>query len=150
MEVRKGEIQVQYNLNSIEILGINMDCPSREEIDIKKFGFKINIEQSIDNGNKNIILLIEISISTDDYSINLGSFKSSYVYEIKNFEFFYDTLTDSAEFPDSFYRSLHATTISTSRGIMFSMLKGTFLHKAILPIIHSKDLIQVKKTFSKR
>ncbi len=44
--------------------------------------------------------------------------------------------------PDSLSEILNSVSISTTRGVMHSTLKGTFLNNAILPIIDTKALLK--------
>jgi len=41
--------------------------------------------------------------------------------------------------PSEFITTINSLSLSTSRGILFMLFRGTFLHSAILPIIDSSD-----------
>ena len=68
----------------------------------------------------------------------LGSIKVSCVYYIDNLTEFKSTDNKQFDFPNDFISTVNSISISTARGIMFSQLKGTFLHNAILPILDPK------------
>jgi hypothetical protein len=50
------------------------------------------------------------------------------------------TSENLAEINEAFAETLNSISISTTRGVMFSELKGTILHHAFLPIIDVKAL----------
>jgi len=132
--------QIITRLKSVELIDVCLKHPDKSNIHIQKYNFNINIEQKINNENKLIIVIIDIKIMGDDKLLELGSIKTSNIYEILNFNDFIISDTDTAEFPEKFMMDLNSISISTTRGIMFSQFSGTYLHNAILPIIEIKAL----------
>ena len=64
----------------------------------------------------------------------MGKYSASYSFRVKELKKF---MTEDKKFnlSDSFILTINSVAISTTRGLMFSSFKGTFLHEAILPLI---------------
>jgi len=129
-----------FKLKSIEILDVYLKHPKQAINEIKNFNFNINVEQKVNNENKIIIVIIDIKIVSDDKLINFGSIKTGSIYEIENFDDFINKETNIAEFPGNILISLNSISLSTTRGMMYSQFRGTYLHNAYLPIIDPKTL----------
>jgi hypothetical protein len=64
----------------------------------------------------------------------------SCIFEIANFEDVIKLEADGkVNIPQSLIETFNIISISTTRGVMFSTFKGTFLHGAVLPIIDPKQ-----------
>ncbi|MFN8258142.1 MAG: hypothetical protein U0W24_20805 [Bacteroidales bacterium] len=133
------EQNIEFQLKAIELIDVNLKHPAIPFNQPTLFHFNINIEHKINPDNNLVIVIAFINILHEDKETNLGSLKSSCIFEIVNFNEFYNKETNQVSFPDNILVTLNSITISTVRGIMFSQFKGTFLHNAILPIIDPKS-----------
>jgi hypothetical protein len=69
-----------------------------------------------------------------------SSIDRSNIYEILNFVDVIKISTDGKlDIPQALIEVLNSISISTTRGVMFSTFKGTFLHNAVLPIIDPRQ-----------
>ena len=100
------------------------------------FNFKISVEHlvSVEKDQLNVICKIEIGHSVEN--IVYGKITSSCVFEVKGIHKFKEGKT--IKLPGNVIAQINSVSISTTRGIMFSQFKGTFLHNAILPLIDIK------------
>ncbi len=143
------EIPVKYRLKAIEVLEVKLECPLIPNPKNITYGFTINVEQKVDVKKKCVIVFIEILVAVEvveKESMQVGSVKLSYIYEVDNLESFINTKTGLVKFPDEFNTTLNDISISTSRGVLFSLFKGTFLHNAILPLVNPKDIVPKEKS----
>ena len=134
-------VNYQMQLKNIEILKCSIEMPSNHQDIEGLFNFNINIESKAD-ANKNLIfVLVHITVVNDNKSITLANLTVSCIYEIINFNdiVLFDE-KGKMNIPQNLIETLNIISISTTRGVMFSSFKGTFLHNAILPIIDPKQL----------
>lgn len=132
-------IEPQIRLHGIELISSSFSKQPYIE-GIKDFNFNINIENKIDFDRKLVIAFVKIDIKPFDATHPIiASFQAGIGVEILNFnDVIIPTNTTSdglIVFPKEFETVLRTIAISTMRGIMFSELRGTYLHSAILPII---------------
>lgn len=128
-----------FQLQNINVIDIFLKHP---EISLPKecqYNFDINIQHNINDKDKLIIVAPAISIRINNEEVTYGSFKANFFYQVQNLEDFKDPETNKFEIPESFITTINSISISTSRGLMFSAFKGTFLHSAILPVVNPGD-----------
>ena len=75
----------------------------------------------------------------EDKKTILAKIRVSFVYEFNSFEGFTTGSPGVYNFPQEFMVAINSISISTLRGIMFSLFRGTFLHKAVLPVVDPKS-----------
>lgn len=131
--------EINFQLKGIDLHDVTMNRPETFLPKEYKYNLDVNIQHKIIGNEKTIIVTPAITISIDEEKLICGIVKVSFLYLVANLEEFQKK--DSAEFdlPDSFITSLNSISLSTTRGIMFSHFKGTFLHNAILPIVNPTD-----------
>jgi hypothetical protein len=139
------EIQIPFQIKNIEILDVNLAFPGQIIQDNKTFHYNIHLQHRINQENKLIFVDTSIEILHQDKKTKLGFIKASCIY-------FVETLLDYRskndgqliDLPKVFITTLNSISISTTRGIMFSYYRGTFLHNAVLPIIDPKSYVPDK------
>lgn len=142
MAKTKNQTQLaELQIKGIEIINTSIKAPSNLNVPIAEFNFNINIESKVDASNKLVFVIVHIEIKNDDQSLVLGAFSASCIFEIANFEDVIIVKGDGHfDIPQVLIQTLNSISLSTTRGVMFSTFKGTFLHNAVLPIIDPKQL----------
>lgn len=140
----KVEIKFAYRLKTIEILEEKLICSPQPPEQINEFHFSININHKFKKAEKSVFVIVEVLIKSSDEDIVYGSIKVAIIFELKNLNQFLDKKTQEVKFPLNFEQNLNAISVSTVRGIMFSHFKGTYLHLAILPVIHPNNFKLIK------
>jgi len=136
MATKKVTTEVVFRLKGIEILDERLESHPNDMDEIKLFNFTVNVEQKINSEKKLVICAVEVLITSGkDNSLFLGSIKVGCIFEIENFELFYNYKTNKVSFPKTFESNMILISMSTTRGVMFSQFKGTYLHNAFLPVI---------------
>jgi hypothetical protein len=136
----KEDFKIEMKLKGIEMLNGSLQLPSNQDLNITNFNFNINIESKADAPNKIVFVIVNIEIKNEDQSVILGSISVSCIYEILNFVDVIKISTDGKlDIPQALIEVLNSISISTTRGVMFSTFKGTFLHNAVLPIIDPRQ-----------
>ncbi len=131
--------QVTYRISALEPLNLEIQHPKQEQIDLNTFHFDLRLQHRI-NAEKNLVFVItSIDVMDKDKTHKVGHIETNCIFYVENFNDFLGE-DNQAHFPDSFISEINAMAISTTRGIMFSEFKGTFLHKAVLPIFRNEQL----------
>lgn len=138
---KKGDkgIDVELQIKAIELLNSSITLPANPNKPITNFNFNIEIESRIDEPKKRIFVIVHIEVKNEDESIVLGSLSVSCIFEIANFsEVVKIEAGGKVSIPQELIDTINSIAISTTRGVMFSLFRGTFLHGAVLPIIDPK------------
>lgn len=133
------EQTVEMQIRGIELLNGSWNLHENHNTTITNFN--INVESRADAPNKLLFVIVHIDIKNDDQSLVLGALSVSCIFEIANFDEVIKIESDGKLIiPQPLIDTLNSISISTTRGVMFSTFKGTFLHGAVLPIIDPKQL----------
>lgn len=125
-----------FKIKSIEIFESNLNKPNVPMNGAAVYQYDISLEQRINIEERLINVTCGIEIWTELRDQRLAHIKSGFIYAVDNLESYWDKKTSKPNLPEDFRVSLNSVALSTSRGIMFSFLKGTYLHNAILPVVN--------------
>lgn len=135
------QINVNFQIKKIELLEINLNHPNVHLGQESVYNFNINIQQRISVEDKTIHVIISVeSVHESDQQCH-ASIKTSCVFLVENLEDFKIANSHKYKLPDQFVLTLNSIAFSTTRGIMFSAFKGTFMHDIVLPIVNPADFI---------
>jgi hypothetical protein len=138
-KIENKDFNIKMQIRAIELLSSSLNLPTNPNTPVTNFNFNIRIESRADVINKLVFVIVHVEIKNDDQSVVLGTLSVSCIFEIANFE---DVIKVEAggkiNIPQQLIETLNNISISTTRGVMFSTFKGTFLHSAVLPIIDHK------------
>lgn len=138
-DVKSIHIQVK----AIELLGVELNRMKVDNIlkESFEYTFSINIEQRIALEKNAVFLITTIEIYSDKGKSNfIGSIKTNCVFEVKELDRFFDKKNKKILFTNSQSARFSSIAISTTRGIMASEFRGTYLHNAILPLVDISSL----------
>ena len=139
-EKTKKKQEISFQIKGVELLNATFNQPLKQLPEIITFHFDIYIEHRINFDKKSVFVVTSIKVSDkNDKETQLGAITTSCNFEVANFDKFIDKEKKQVSFPDEIIFMLNSIAISTTRGIMFSQFKGTFLHTAYLPIIDPKS-----------
>lgn len=140
-KIENKDFKVEMQIKAIELLNGSLQLPLTPKSAITNFNFNISLETRADAQNKLVFVIVHIEIKNEDQSVNLGALSVSCIYEIANFEEVIKIDEEGKiDIPRPLIDTLNIISISTTRGVMFSTFKGTFLHNALLPIIDPKQI----------
>lgn len=125
------------NLKGIELLKVQFNHPEKVIPNDTIFKFDISLEQRYNIEKQLIFVVVTIKILMDE-TLEVGSMKINYIYNLSNFT----TLIKDGkiDIPTEIAQTLNSISISTTRGVLYSELKGTFLHQSILPLINPSTM----------
>lgn len=130
---------IKFQIKGMEVLDISFKHPEKQLPKESIFNFDINLQHKIIGEEKLIIVTAAISVNFDQEEKALGLIKVNYIYKVDNLDDMQIKNSDKYDIPDSFITTLNSISLSTTRGIMYSHFKGTFLHNTILPIVDPGD-----------
>ena len=119
-----------------------------EDYDGKEFQFDFRIELRVSPQKKAIICFQTITVKEVGKNKLLASFELACVFEIDNFEEgLKQDIHGKFQIPPDLDLTIKSASVSTARGVIYSEFRGTYLDKAIMPIIDINSLLpdDVKK-----
>jgi hypothetical protein len=136
---------INFQIRSVDLLGSYLSVPNEANLKILDFSFDINLERKVDHNLKSLVVITNINItSTNNASEKLGSVSTACVFTIHNFDEVIkmgeNKLTHTIS--DAMMDILNSISMSSTRGAMSQIFRGTFLHHAILPIVDPKSFTQ--------
>ena len=142
---KKTEKQdITFSIKGVELLETHIEQLKSPIIGAVKFNFNINVEIKILNDNNLLFSIVTVEISDLETSVKYGSLKVNIIFSIENINPFINSKTSRIVLPKNFVTSINSISISTTRGVMFGVFRGTFLHGATLPIIDPTFLSEQK------
>lgn len=139
-KIENKEFNAEIQIKAIEQLNSSLRLPENPNAPLTNFNFNIGIESRADVENKIVFVIVNVEVKNDDHSVDLGMLSVSCIFEIGNFEEVIKIENGKVNIPEKLIETLNIISISTTRGVMFSTFKGTFLHGAVLPIIDPKQI----------
>lgn len=124
-------IEPSYNIRKIDLLNFNLTPRNLDTP--QEFHFEVQVKQEISTKEKNVISTITIIVK-DQTTIDIAQLTVSCIFEVENINEIITHKPSSAELG----LKLNQVTISTARGVMFGLFRGTILHEAVLPIVDVK------------
>ncbi len=130
LEIEKVSFQIQ----GVELIESSFKVPVNKPISEKEvFKFNLNLEHLLDPGNEILIVKTQVNILVENPEEIVGVIKSQVIFKVLDLINYLQE--GKLNLPDIFISTLNSISISTTRGMMFSAFRGTFLHNAILPLI---------------
>lgn len=132
---------INFQIRSVDLLGSYLSTPKEPNLNLQEFSFDINLERKVDHNLKSLIVITNVDITPlSDTSQKLGNVSTACVFTIENFheviKMDENKLTHTIS--DAMMDILNSISISSTRGVMSQIFRGTFLHHAVLPILDPK------------
>ena len=141
----KKEENIEFQLINIEILEAEIKSPNEPLPNNVIFSFDIALEQRFNVEQELIFVICDITTFPEGNSgEKLGKYKTNYVFKVNDLTK-YITENKEINLSENFIATLNSVAISTTRGLMFSLFKGTFLQGAILPLFDPRQFKKEKK-----
>ena len=132
------EQNISFNIAGIELLEYAIISPNKAIPNNISYQFDLNIEHRTNIEQKLVFVVVTVRVLSED--VDLASAKISCIYDIANLEEF---LSDKkVTLPDEFIVALNSISLSTVRGVIFTLFRGTLIHNVILPIVDPKGFIK--------
>ena len=143
--MKKPEISVNFQSKGVELIESSMTSPAKPLPAEIVFNFDLHLEHRVNSEDNILIVVCSVSVFNETREEQFGKLQSGCVYLIENLAQFVNPETKVLELPEPIATTLNSVSISTTRGLMFSMFRGTFLHNAVLPMVNPASFIVQKK-----
>jgi len=140
MTESKKKVPIRFLLANIDMLESKMYFPSAIKVDLRPFDFVVKAKSFINKDNKSVIVIVDATILSEKKASKLGFVKVGYVFDLQNSEDLINKKSGKVILTAEFQKLIKIVAVSTTRGIVYSQFRGTFLHGAILPIIDAKGI----------
>ena len=129
---------VNFQIDNIEINRIAISQqPSK--FDPEHYNYNLKVEHRF-NLEEEIVAVITTAQIFTGKKDKLAEIEINVFYKVENLKNFENKKDKKMELPADFITAINSVSISTLRGVMFSQLRGTYLHNAFLPVINPKSL----------
>lgn len=133
-------MNINFKIATIEIISQSVSSAPEEGIRTNEIDYTIQINIKYDANIGMVHILPEISLTSKIDKSELAKFAIQCSYEVINYnEAIPINESNQPAIPVPFLHTLISISLSTSRGIIYSSCRGTFLQNAILPIIDPKS-----------
>ncbi len=130
------EKQFNFQIKGIEILETSIVAPKNRIDNNTVFGFDLQLNQSFNLERELVIVTCVINVLDNDTKDKLGHIKASCLYYVEKLEKYIDKEQSTTTLPEGVTVMLNSISISTVRGVMYGVFRGTFLNGAILPVVN--------------
>lgn len=134
----KGFVEQRAKISIQEIILIESVIkpnPQKSNDHVTKLHFSSNIEFKVHEDQELLVSSIRNLVQTHDKVSDLAVINVACVFKIPNLKEYVENKEAGALLNEELIDSLSKITISTSRGVMYEKLRGTYLHQAVLPLL---------------
>lgn len=150
MPAKKDKKTISFVIKNIELLNKTLNLPELPDLAEDKLPpheFLVGLEIRVNEEDKTSAHAFEVKIvDKEKNELVWASLRVGCIFSILNFDDIVIRKEDGqTEMPDEYINLLNTIAIGTSRGVLYSELRGTFLHHAILPILDVKSFVYSKQ-----
>lgn len=132
---------ISFKIEAIELLEYSLNTPNFTTSPELCYKFDMGIEHKISLELKKIFVVCSFDVKSETDNFQFAHAKISCIYDFPNVEDYHNKTNNKVNLPDTIGVTLNSISLSTSRGVLFTLFRGTFLHQAILPIVDPKTFI---------
>ena len=129
---------VLFKIKQIAIVEFSFVHPKQQISDNSVFRFDTQIEDKVNLEEKMIHVISTFNITCGDLNENVGKAVIDCVYNMDNPDEFIDDYS-TFHLPEQVLNMFNSISLSTCRGVLFTLFRGTPLHTVLLPIINLQD-----------
>lgn len=134
------QAKINFQIMGVELLEINLNNPGIQLNAERTYHFIINIEQRVHKDEKSVIVITAVDLIHEPDNQCHATIKTSCVFFVGDILDFSSPDSQQIDLPEQFMITLNSISLSTTRGIMYSQFRGTFMHNVILPILDPSTL----------
>lgn len=129
----------KYSLNLVQLNESHVHPVPPPEEAASGLNFSVNLENAVHEENGWVLCGVTVNIVTQKSAVPVGKLSATLSFAVADFNnLVYKNDQGMAVIPPDLQATLNGIAISTTRGIMFGVFKGTPLHGAILPLMDVK------------
>lgn len=128
----------RYSLDGIELIESHVKAPATAEEAASGVNFNVNLENSVHEEHGWILCKVTVLVATQRSMLQVGKLVVMVAFKLADYATFIKTEGGQAIIPEDLLATLNGISISTTRGVMFGVFKGSPLHSALLPLMDVK------------
>lgn len=128
---------ITFGIQGIELLEFSFNTNKQVISENLLLRYDINLEHRVNLEMGRIFVISTFHIFCDELNTHLGKAEISCIYNVSNINDF--TKDGKLQLPEDFMITLNSISLSTCRGVLFTLFRGTPLHNAVLPIVDPKN-----------
>ena len=129
---------IKHQIIGIDLLDSSITAPPPIIPSATMSQFELNVQHHIALNQNLIFVNCRVAILNNTKEITYGSLSSSCTFEFSDLQSFFDG--KKVNLPADVVLSINSVAVSTTRGMLFSLCRGTYLHQAIMPVIDLNTL----------
>jgi hypothetical protein len=129
---------IKFQIIGIDLLDTSITAPPPIIPSAAMSQFELNVQHHIALNQNLIFVNCRVAILNHTKEITYGSLSSSCTFEFPDLQSFFDG--KKINLPAEVVLSINSIAVSTTRGMLFSLFRGTYLHQAIMPVIDLNTL----------
>lgn len=138
---KNSDFGYDVQIQSIELLETSIRAPVDSTPNLQDLHCKVGIETKAQAENKGLLVIVSVEVRSDDFLGTLGSVVVSCFYTVAAFNQLVEIQPDGRiKMPQPLADHLNLQSMATTRGMMFALFKGTFLHQVLLPMVDPRSL----------
>lgn len=130
-----GFVPHSTTIKSIEILESSLRMPDEYDQHVSNIHFDIKFETGPAATPGEIRSVVTVSICLENLLPEVGTMKAAFVFGTNLVNMHNSMENHEGTIKDELITTIHSMALAAMRGMLYSHLKGTFLHYAILPEI---------------
>lgn len=134
-----------FRLVNIELFEVELRPPKQPLPADADFEFDIGGGHQFYPDKKLIIAHTDVTIRLKNRDEKLGRIGTAVFFEVSNWDELISIEDGKVDVPSSFLTVLNSIAYSTTRGMLYMQLRGTYLQNAHLPVIDPANLSQPNK-----
>lgn len=137
-EVMKKTNKIQYQIIGIDLLDSSITAPPPIPPPAAMGQFELNVKQHFALNHNLVFVNCRVAMLDKKKETTYGSLSSSCTFEFPDLQSFFDG--KKVNLPAEVVLEINAIAVNTTRGMLFSLFRGTYLHQAIMPVIDLNTL----------
>lgn len=140
---KQENVEIKFRLSNIELLKSEFSIPAQER---EIYNFSIKIQNTVNTETRTIDATIFSIIHGGKIEEKFAEFITKLSFQLEDIDpVIKKNENQEIKIDTRFLTTINSISISTTRGIVFSSLKGTALDKAFLPIFDPKKFFEDDK-----
>jgi hypothetical protein len=131
--------EIKFQVRRIDILAFSLKTTAQQISQNTAFRFDTKIEHKANLNEKTIVVLSSFNILCEKTKTIMADAEIACVYYVENFNQYVDQ-SGKLNFPLQHITMFNSISISTCRGVLSTLFRGTPLHSVILPVINPHEL----------
>ena len=131
---------INIGIKSVQVIEKQLLAGTQPPEPNETFIFKVDIQQNINPKQKLVLATCYVDITSQPTKSLVGRVVVGCAFTVNEFDEYYDSDSNINNFPEAFVVNINSIAISTIRGAMVEIFRGTRLNNVLLPLVDPNQL----------